>query len=221
MNETPQPRLYWPSRRAELHVLAAAEEVGLGERDFGEEAGGGRIAAAEADRTRRLVFDLDGDDDPVGRRARPRRDVHLLEKAEPVEAALALFDHRVVVGVAFADVELAADHVIARAGVADDIDALDVDLRAVVDGEGDGDLVGRLVALAVRPHVGEGVALARQFARDRVDRLVDRGGVVDVAGVQLDERLQRMRCRPWRRCDVTVTPETWYCAPSSTVMVMT
>ena len=44
-------------RRAELHVLAAAEEVRFRERNFGDHAFRRRIAARQADRTRRLVFD--------------------------------------------------------------------------------------------------------------------------------------------------------------------
>ena len=51
--------------------------------------------------------------------------------------------------------------------------------------------MGRVVALAVRTNVGEGVAQAGEFARHRLDRLFDRRRVVDVAGVQLDEALQR------------------------------
>ena len=84
--------------------------------------------------------------------------MHLLEIAEPVQAAFAALDQGVVVGVAFADVEFAANDVIARARVADDVDAFDIDLRAVVDGEGERDLVRRFVALAVRAHIREGVA---------------------------------------------------------------
>ena len=78
-----------------------------------------------------------------------------LEEAEVVQPTLGRFNHSVIVGVAFADIELAPDDVIARARVADDVDALDVDLRRVIDGERQSDLMRRVVALAMRPNVGE------------------------------------------------------------------
>ena len=122
--------------------------------------------------------------------------MHFLEVAEPVQAAFAAFDQSMVVGVAFADVEFAANHVIARARVAGDVDAFDIDFRAVVDGEGERDLVRRFVALAVRPHVREGVTQPRQLARDRIDRLFHGAGVIDVAGVQRDELFEHLVVDP-------------------------
>ena len=58
-----------------------------------------------------------------------------LEEAQIVQATLGRLDHRVVVGVAFADVELATNDIVAGAGVADDVEPLDVDFRRVVDRE--------------------------------------------------------------------------------------
>ena len=189
---------------AELHVLAAAEEVGLRERHFGDRPFERRIAAGKADRSRRLVLDLDGHDHAVRRRAGPGRDMHRLEEVEVVEPALAAFDQRVIVGVAFADIELAPDHVIAGARVADDVDPLNVDLRRVIDGESERDRVVGVVAIAVRTHIGEGVAAPRQFARHRLDRLVDGGRIVDVARMLGDVGPQIVAGHFGKR-DVTVT----------------
>ena len=178
-------------RNAQAHILAAAEEVRLGIGELGHDALSRRIAAAEADRAGRLVLDVDDDDHAVRRRARAVRDVDLLEVAETVQTAFGPLDQRMVVGVAFADIELAADDVVAGACVADDVDPLDIDLGAVIHGvlQRDGMVVG--VALAVRPDFGEGVALARDVAAHGVDRLVHPSGVVDVAGLEvgvLEER---------------------------------
>src|SRR5271166_2695489 len=68
-------------RDAQAHILAAAEEVRLRIGEFGQEALGRRVAAAEADRTRRLVFDLDHHDHAIGGRPWPVRDMNLLEVA--------------------------------------------------------------------------------------------------------------------------------------------
>ena len=186
---------------AQADVLAAAEKVRLGVGELGHDALRRRIAAAEADRAGRLVLDLDHHDDAVGRRARTVRNVDLLEVAEAVQPALGPLDHLVVVGVAFADVELAANDVVARPCVADDVDPLDVDFRTVVDRVAQRDRVVRRVAVAMRAHFREGVAVACDVAAHGVDRLVDPAGVVDVARAQSGEPQQR---RPVNGRDVRV-----------------
>ena len=120
------------------------------------------------------------------------RDVDLLEVAETVQPALGPLDHRVVVGVAFADVELAANDVVARARVADDVDPLDVDLRTVVDGEA----AARSCGSPCRGrHAGE---LRRRRSPWRATSrlmastvLSTAAGVVDVARAQSGEPQQR------------------------------
>ena len=63
----------------------------------------------------------------------PALDLHGLEEAQRLQALLGLVDHQRIVGVAFGQPELAADDVVQRAQVADDVDALDVDARTLVD----------------------------------------------------------------------------------------
>ncbi len=47
--------------------------------------------------------------------------------------ALAAIDQRAIVGVAFAEIEFAADHVVASFGIAVDLDALDIEPLALFD----------------------------------------------------------------------------------------
>ena len=116
-----------------MRVLAAAEQVALADADFGDEAVGGRIAAGDRELAGRLLFHVDIEDDAVGRRARLVGDLHVLEVVEVLQPPLGAVDQRAVVGVAFGDIELAPDDVVARARVAADIDALDVGARALLD----------------------------------------------------------------------------------------
>jgi hypothetical protein len=86
-----------------------------------------------------------------GRVARGVGDVDVLEEAQRLDLVLRAVDQHAVVGVAFGQQQLAADHVVQRLGVADDVDALDVDARAFLDVEGDVDGVGLRVGGIARP----------------------------------------------------------------------
>ena len=80
----------------------------------------------------RLLFDLDRHDGVVGRRSRAVGDLNLLEKAKIFDALLRALHLGGVEGVAFDQVEFAADHLVERAHVADDVDPLDIDLRPLL-----------------------------------------------------------------------------------------
>ena len=84
-------------------------------------------------------------------------------------------------GVALGQPELAADHLVQRARVARDVDALDVDARAFLDVEGDVDGEVVLVAPDVGADLDEGVAQRAHDVRQRRHRLLDLVGVVPVA----------------------------------------
>ena len=56
-----------------------------------------------------------------------------VEEAEVLDALARAAQQRGVEGIALVDPELAADHLVERAQIADDVDALDIDPRALVD----------------------------------------------------------------------------------------
>ena len=155
-----------------LHILAATEEVALGERNLAEEAVRSGVAAAQRELTGGLVFDLDIDDHAIGFRTRLVGDADVLEVAEIAQATGRPFDQRLVVGVAFTKIELATDHIIARAGVAADVDALNIDLRALFHDIVDADDVAASVANGTRADLREGVAGTGQLDRHVLDGLV-------------------------------------------------
>src|SRR6202035_5235775 len=102
-------------------------------------------------------------------------------------------DKRAVVRIAFGDVELAPDYVIAGADIAADIDALDIGARALIDDEGNVDGASLRIAVAARANGGERIAAPRYLDGDLLDRLFDRLAVVDVALAHAQDRSQRLR----------------------------
>ncbi len=109
MNEKSTPLRALAELAGDADELAAAEEVRLADRDLADEAVGGRVAAGDREGAGRLILDVDVDDDAVGRGARLVGDADVLEVAEIVEAAFGAVDQHLVVGVAFAEIELATD----------------------------------------------------------------------------------------------------------------
>ena len=122
-----------------LDVLAGAVEIAVAEFDLGERAVGGRITAGDVEIAGRLVHHLDVEHDTVRRRARLVRYLDRLEIVQVLQPPLGPIDQRLVVGIAFGDVEFAPDHVTAGAGIAVDFDALDIGSRSLIDHEGDVD----------------------------------------------------------------------------------
>ena len=78
-------------------------------------------------------------------------DVHALEEAQRLHALAPALDQEGVDGVALGDAELAADDEVLGLLVADDVDALDEDARALLDEEGDVDGARRLPRASARP----------------------------------------------------------------------
>ena len=124
-----------------------------------------RIAGADREFAGRLLDDVDDQDDLVRLGARRGRDVDRLEETKRFQAPLGALDQHLVEGVAFADVELAADDIVARAGVAADLDALDIGLGALVDRVDDRNRAVLEVAVAARRDLREGIAQAGERAR--------------------------------------------------------
>src|SRR6185437_6177395 len=173
--------------------LAAAEQVAFGHADFGEETVGCRIATANGEFSGRYFFHIDVHDDTVGRRAGLAGDLDRFEEIEVFQPALGAVDQRLIVGIALADIELAADHIIAGTRIAANIDALDVGAHALLDHESKIDDLCFSITVATRMHGRESVAALRGFDRHRFDALLDQVGVINIAGAQTRLRPQDTR----------------------------
>src|SRR5215207_3673924 len=184
--------------------LASSEEVRLRNRELADDAVRSRVAARDRECAGRLVFDLDVDDDAVGRGAGLVRDPDLLEIAEVVETALGAVHQHLVVGIALTDIELAADYVVARPGVAADVDALDVDVRPLLDDVAERDGLGRGVAMTDRAHLRKGVSAAGEISGDFSQRALDGLRVVDVAGRRRDSVAHEARSHAQARIHLHV-----------------
>ncbi len=109
--------------------LSVAEQVALGDRHVADHAFTRRVTRAEREFARRLFFHHHVEHDAVGSRARMPLDIDIFEDAEPLQALLGAIDHQRIVGIAFREPEFAPDHIILGARIADDVDAIDVNLR--------------------------------------------------------------------------------------------
>ena len=99
-------------------------------------------------------------------------------------------------GVALGKAEFAADHLVQRAGVAGDVDALDIDARAFLDVERQVDGVRVLVAPDVGADIDEGIAQRADRVGHRRHGLLDLVGVVPVALAHRQVALQRVGIEP-------------------------
>src|SRR5262245_63994385 len=120
----------------DLSEQTAPEQVALGDADLPDESVCGGVAARDREFTRRLLLHVDIENDAIRCRARLGRYLDALEVGEILQASFGAIDERSVVGVAFGEVEFAPNHVIARAGVAADIDPFDVGALPLIDREG-------------------------------------------------------------------------------------
>ena len=109
-----------------------------------------READAEQQRPGRLLLHLERDVDLVGRAGdRLGLDLDLVEVAEPVDALARELDLLGVVERALELAHLAPDHLVARLGVADDVDAPHVHAPPGVDHDGEGDRALLLVDVGI------------------------------------------------------------------------
>ncbi len=163
-------------------LLGPAAEIALLDREAEDEAFEAGEAGGELERAGRPFFHVDLQRDPVWGRA--RRLLHLqlvLEEAQALDAIARALDLDRVEGVAFGKAELAADHLVAGAGVAVHGDALDIDARSFVHHEGDVHLLLVLVPIEVRADFGEGITQEADGFGEAVDGVLDQLGVVPVA----------------------------------------
>ena len=97
--------------------VAGAEKIRIADGDCGERPRLRGIAAADVEISGLVLLHVDVDDDAVGRGARLRGELDRLEIANRLQSAFGALDQRGIVGVAFAEIELAADHFVARLAV--------------------------------------------------------------------------------------------------------
>ena len=184
-----------------LHGIAGAVEIAVADLDFGEPAVGGRITAGDEEVAGRLVDRLDIEDHTVGRRPRPRRDLDGLEVVQVLQPPLGAVDQDLVIGIALTEIELATNHVVARAAVAVDLDAFDIGSLALVDHEGDVDALRNRVARHPRRRVGKGITELRHLDGECIGGLVQRGAVETRTGLHKDKAAQPLRVEPGHVAD--------------------
>ena len=126
-------------------IDAGAEQVALAQAEIGEEAGIGRVAAAERDLAGRAFRDRGVQHHAVGRRARASCCTsHVARSSRGRGCAGAMRRTCAALnGIALGQAELAADDAVLGAGVAADVDALDIDARPLADLEGQVDRAAR------------------------------------------------------------------------------
>jgi hypothetical protein len=115
-----------------------------------------------------------------------------LKKPRRADVVLRAVDQHAVVGVALGHFELAAHDVVQRAGVADDVDAVDVDARAFTDREHHVDGVGLAVGHVARTHVHEGEAGRARREGQGVGGLLDLLVFVQLAGADRQDLGQQV-----------------------------
>ncbi len=146
-------------------VDARADHVLLVQAEIEQRADVGGVAAADVQFAGRLLVDVGRDHRFVRRRAGRGVHCHGVEVAEILQALAGAADQRGVERIAFGHAEFAADHLVLGAGVADDVDAFDIDARPLAHVEHQIDGVLGLVARDARLDLDE--REARGSARRR------------------------------------------------------
>ena len=121
--------------------MAATEKISLANVDIGERTVGGREAESQREFPRRLFFNLGSHHRLIRRRSLGICHPNLLEEAEILDALLRSLHLSSVEGIALDQLELAAYHLVEGTNVANDVDPLDVNLRALLHAESNIDRV--------------------------------------------------------------------------------
>ncbi len=178
--------------------MAAAEEVVLLDAGVEEQAVGGAEPGARGERAGLAFLDVDLEVQLLLAPPALGREVHLLEEAEAVQRVAALLELGAREALLLLDLELAAEDLVARLGVAGDQDLVDRDLRALVDLVVDVDDLLVLVDLGLGLDVDEGVADVAVAVGDLQDVLAELARAEGIAGREL-EVFARARGRRARR----------------------
>ena len=174
-------------------ILAAAEQIAFGVAELANERTGRGIADTQLQLAGGLLRDINVQDRPVGLRAWCWLDVDILEEAERANARARAIDQNAVEGIAFHQPEFAPDHLVQRAGVAGDVDLLDVNARSLLNVEHHVDRVLAAIARDTRVNFSERIALGAGSVRQRIDGFVDQLGVVGASRHDRNERPQAAR----------------------------
>src|SRR5690606_3381416 len=137
-------------------ILTTAKEVALGQRDFAQDTILSGIAGGRAIITRGGFRHGNVDHYLVGRRARTRRDIHRREETQRVDMLAATHHESTVEGVAFGKLQLATDDEVTRLGIAGDVDALDIETRALIHQIGDVESAVCHIAIETGTDIDEG-----------------------------------------------------------------
>ena len=117
-------------------------------------------------------------------------DVDLIEEAEAVDAITRQLDLACVVPARFELPELAADHFVAGACVAGDVDAAHIDATLRLGGQRELHLPARAIDLGARVDLGEGIAEDAEAVDEGPCRLGHRLGAIRFAGPDRHQRLE-------------------------------
>ena len=157
--------------------LAGAQEVAIAYLDLGQKPIGRRVAAGNRELAGRLLSYLDVEQDTILHRTWFGRNLDGLEVVQILQPPFGPVDQRLVVGIAFGNVELAPDHIFPGTGVAMDLDAFDIGSRALIDGEGNINALRFGIAGDAGNGLRKGKAEFCQFDRETFVGLVQRAGV--------------------------------------------
>ena len=169
--------------RGEAGGLPPAEQVVLRDLRGEDEALQRAEAGAHLEGAGGPLLHLHVDDDQIRGAALLGGDLDGLEEAQGLHPLLAELLPGATEQLAFVEAQLAADDLVARLGVADDLDVLDVDLLPLLHIEGEVDDPRVLVHRGQRRDVGVGVALVLVDRVEGAAVVEQLGAVEELAGL--------------------------------------
>src|SRR5277367_6023973 len=170
--------------------FAAAEEVGVAEREVAEQ----RLVAVEAARHLERggigLSHVHIQVDLVGLRGRRRRDARAAEETQPVQPHLRIANFFGAVRLLFLHLDFTADNLVGRLRIATDIDAVDQHFMARIDHEYDIDALDGRHQLRARIDVDVSVAAVRVEIRQRQHLPLEAGAAEQLPGLQRQQPAQ-------------------------------
>ena len=120
-------------------------------------------------------------------------DLHVLEEPKVDELLASLVDHDLVVSITFGNTKLAPDDIVFGPVVAHNIDAFDVNARALFNDEDERDGSFNRVALNPGADLAEGVTLLGNSHSQRFRRLIHEVRVIDITRMGEQTAAHRLR----------------------------